>query len=154
MADNWVERRARRDQKLKDITVWMDARAAIADCCASFQRHYADLASVECEEVNGHCTRVFVIFGKRIPGQPVPPNQQVVAVEIAFDPLTPQIVVTIGEKVTRFPIDANEERAFIFHGVSELSADDFSKAVLEVIFFARPKAAKRSSPPSHTTTFS
>jgi hypothetical protein len=154
MADNWVEKRARHDQKLKDEnawmaakaaikdeTIWMDAKAAITDCCRSFQRHYSCLATVDCEHVTAKYTRVFVTFNKQIPGQPPPADPRVTLVEIMFDGAKPQITVTIGENVTYFPIDANEERAFVAHYGRELSPDEFSRIALEDVFFAPLRAA-------------
>jgi hypothetical protein len=147
MADNWVERKARRDQMLKDTTVWMNARTAVEECCASFGRHYSDTGSADCERINGHCTRVFVTYGKRIPSRPDPRNQAVVFIEILFHAAKPEITATVDEKVMHFPIDADEEHAFIFYDGREVSADEFSKLVLEgVLFVVPPNAAKHASP--------
>jgi len=85
---------------------------------------------------------------------PFPPNPPAVVAEIAFEAGKPQITVTVGEKVTRFPIDANEERAFISYGGHELTADEFTKIALEPVLFAPPKAAAKHASHGSGTAFS
>jgi hypothetical protein len=61
--ENWVERRALRDQYLANSgSVWQSACAAIHNCCNSYRQHFAGIAHVTNKPDNGHRIAVGIHF--------------------------------------------------------------------------------------------
>lgn len=129
---NWVQKRAFRDRYLRDsITLWQEVRSAVDECCNSFREHYIGVARVTNQEQNGH--RVLVTI--RPTYEPNNPRQ----VSIKFDSEEKQITATVdGGRADVFPIDADENHAFLTHQNKEINADEFTQIVLEDALFSSP----------------
>jgi hypothetical protein len=131
---NWVDRKAQREHVLRNQAneVWQTARAAIQDACESCRTHYPN-SKLEDQLENGHRIRITVsymaddnFYGKK---------PAVCVVLVAFNAQPPCIDVTMDDApLRRFPINADQENAFLLSGNERISADEFSRRVLEPAF--------------------
>jgi hypothetical protein len=146
MADNWVERRALRENYLQNASsVWQTVRSAIDECCTSFRERFAVLARVHNQEQNGHRVLIEVRFSF----SPNTPRQ----ISVGFFDTDKEIRVTIdGSKAAVFPIDADENHAFITFQGKEIDADEFTRVALEKALFEppKPKTGRPATPKSST----
>ena len=126
---NWVERKARREQVLKDKArdVWEDARFAIQNCCNSFRKHYDK--NLEDTLENGLRIRITRTFTVDHALGAIDLKRRLLA---AFNESIPCIDVTVDdEPPMRFTIDADESHAFITDQGHEINADEFSESALK-----------------------
>src|ERR1700688_1407101 len=108
---NWVDRRAREDQALRDGAekTWQNLRSALQGCHESYLREYN--SDVECDPENGHSLRLTKIF---------PPNNrerrtaEKMSLLISYDKST-QLIRAIPEagKGAEFRIISNTAKAFL-----------------------------------------
>jgi hypothetical protein len=136
---NWVERRAIREQHLRNAsTVWQDAKSAIDECCISFRERFPGIARVINQEQNGHR----ILIEVRFTFEPNTPRQ--ISIKFSDEP-EKQITVTVdGGGAVIFPIDADEHHAYIACEDKEISADEFTQMALEEALFKPPSS--KSSP--------
>jgi hypothetical protein len=147
--DNWVERRALREQHIRNSAeVWQSARTAIDNCCNSFKLHFTDIANVTSQPQNGHR----IVVGIHFPSTGWGRN---VSIEFGNDNKgAPRINVTVDDQAAKlFPIMANEEHAYISFGGKEVSFDEFSRLTLEEAFF-KPRQPERQIHTSAGTEWS
>jgi hypothetical protein len=139
---NWVERRAAREQNLKNaVDVWKKAQGAVAEACESLKQHYGDLASIRRTKQNGHS--VIITITRRLPpemqrGETLTPR----VVAMKFESDTRKITVTVDHETEReYPIEADPDHAFLSLKGRELLLDEFSRLALEDVFFSQPEPA-------------
>jgi hypothetical protein len=136
---NWIERRALREEHLRNAsTVWQAVKSSIDECCNSFRQKFIGVARLSNKEQNGH--RIFIEV--RPTYEPNNPRQ----ISIKFeDDEEKQITVTVGGgRAMIFSIDADDSHAFIKYGNEEISADEFTRHALEEALFESP--SPRHSP--------
>jgi hypothetical protein len=148
MAENWIERRAQVEKVSREgaPALWLDAVAAIEDCCKSFTAHYPEPLTAETEKKNGHRLIVLVREKELVPyggGQKITAKA---IIDIAFDAAAPRITVTNGETVTSFPISSDEEHSFLLHKEEPLEIDAFTRLVLEGVLFRKSVAVANRKP--------
>ena len=138
---NWVERRAAREQNLRNAGgVWKRAQAAVMEACDSLGEHYATIAKIERTKQDGRV--VIRIIPASLSGQRPQTELTTKVVSIEFDPGRPAIVVTIDDMLFQeFPIQADSDHAFITLNSSELLLDEFSRLALEKTFFTTAEVA-------------
>lgn len=144
MSQNWIERRFAREENLRAAaTVWEEAKLAITAACTSFRQHYTFAKVV----VYPSPTELAVeIVALSMPGTTR-------HVAIRFDASTPAITVRVNAGTERvFPIEADEDHAYIEYDDQEISLDDFSRLALEDAFFnpVKVKVQSQSVPSSGT----
>jgi len=139
---NWVERRAAREQNLKNaVDVWKKAQAAVAEACESLKEHYSDVASIRRTKQNGHVVTITIT---RRPTSEMQTQETLAprVVAMKFEPDKCEITVTVDDGTEQeFPIEADSDHAFLSLNGRELLLDEFSRFVLEEIFFSRPESA-------------
>lgn len=137
--DNWVERRALREQHIRNADeVWQSARTAIDNCCNSFRQHFAGFARVTNQPQNGHRIVVGIHF-------PITGRGRNVSIGFGNDDKgIPIINVTVDDQAVRlFPIMADENHAYISFQGKEISGDEFSRLALEEALFKQLQPEKR-----------
>ena len=133
--DNWVEKRWLRENNLKigANRVWLDVTAAIDSACTSFKERYHDLAGVECTTQNGH--RILVTISRPIAPTNVSVGVTEFPIQIIFEGNRITVVRGHNENSKHYSLEADETHAFLkVHG-QEMSADEFSRVVLEDALF-------------------
>jgi hypothetical protein len=132
---NWVDRRAREDQALRDGAekTWQNLRSALQGCLDSYRREYA--GDVECDAENGHCLHLTKTF---------PPNHgerttaEKVSLVISYDKNTQSIrAAPAAGKGAEFRIISNTAKAFLADkDGKEVAVDQACQRLLEDFLFA------------------
>ena len=141
---NWVERKARREQVLKEKArdVWGDARSAIQNSCNSFRKHYDKTLEDTLE--NGLRIRITRTFTVHYALATINIKRRLLA---AFNESIPCIDVTVDdEPLRRFKIDADESHAFITDQDHEINADQFSESALKHALCTPPEPPRANGP--------
>lgn len=140
MLNNWVERRAARERKLKNaIDVWKKAQNAIAEACDSLNQHFAEIARIQRTDRDRNLVIVTI---SRPPTSETNRDEtgMTKVVRIQFEPDRPRIVVIEDHtKKQEFPIEADCDHVFVTLQGRELLLDDFSRLALEAAFFSFPR---------------
>lgn len=125
---NWVERRALREEHLRNASfLWQSVKSAIDECCNSYRENFSGLAQVQNQEQNGH--RMLIIV-RRISGG----NSR--QISVAFSDQDKLIRVTVdGQRAEASPIDADELHSFIKRDEKEITPEEFTQVVLEEHLF-------------------
>jgi|ERR1017187_8791869 hypothetical protein len=132
MADNWIERRFKREHNLdKAEDLWQAVSTAIHDACNSYNAHYANIVGqANFIPQNGHGILVEVTHeeNKR---NPMDTKRRV---RVTFDGR--RISVTVDEHTARVcDIEADEAGCFIKSNTGKLSPDEFSSLALRDALF-------------------
>jgi hypothetical protein len=132
---NWVDRRARQDQALRDGAekTWQALRSALQGCHESYRREFAN--DVECQPENGNRLRLTKTF---------PPNRkerasvEKVSLVISYDRNTQSIrAVPAAGKAAEFRIISNTAKAFLADkDGKEVAVDHVCQRLLEDFLFA------------------
>ena len=141
IVSNWVQRRAAREQNLRNAAdAWRKAQAAIAEACDSFRQHYSDLGAISQAQQSSDVLTITIERGSTRTGD----STVTTLVSFEFRAGKPSIVVTVDQnKIQEFPIAADSDHAFLVMQGNELAWDEFSRLALEEAFF--PSAPVRSS---------
>ena len=132
---NWVDRRAREDQALRDGAekTWQNLLSALRDCHESYCRHYS--SDVECDPENGHRLRLTNTFPPTQSGRATAVK---VSLLISYDKKT-QLIRAIPEagRGAEFRIISNTAKAFLADkDGKEVAADEACQRLLEDFLFA------------------
>src|SRR5450631_2868510 len=132
---NWVDRRAREDQALRDGAeqTWQNLRSALQGCYESYRREYDN--DVECNSEDGHHLRLTKTF---------PANQkerrtiEQMSLLISYDKKTQSIrAVPMVAKGAEFRIISNTAKAFLADkDGKEVPVDQACQRLLEDFLFA------------------
>jgi hypothetical protein len=141
---NWVERRAAREQNLRNAAdVWRKAQATIVEACDSLREYYADIATVTRTQQNGSVVRI-LIARTPAPALRAEKTTRASLVSVEFHPDKPSIVVNHDHgKALEFPIEADSDHAFLTLQGDEILLDEFSRFALEEVFFGQEEMPAR-----------
>ena len=141
---NWVEKRWTIEQNLANgsAEVWNSVSIALDNACQTLKQHYSEFADITYRPQNGH--RVIVgVNRKRVP-EHIQSFDPKIDIQIGYERTDNRISVIVGYNKTpkHFPIQADETHAFLVHNGKEIAPDEFSKLVLEDIFFHVREASR------------
>ena len=130
---NWVDRKFRREDNLHNAeALWQESRAAIEDCCTTFNSRGPGRAQLM--PYNGHSIRI------EVQQEPPRPYQMDMTrrANITFDASVPEISVTLdAEPAKQFRIDADETHCFLKYHGKEITPDYFCELALHDAFFTQ-----------------